>query len=48
MKLQGLLFVIGGSNDQSYQNVRALMELHPKSTIGVINIDAHFDVRPLK
>lgn len=42
------LFVIGGSNDQSYPNVRSLMELYPSSKIAVINIDAHFDVRPLK
>ena len=43
-------FLIGGSNDQSYCNVRALMEHHKNSglKISVINIDAHFDVRPLK
>jgi formiminoglutamase len=39
---------MGGSNDQSYPNVRALLEVFPKSQIGVINIDSHFDVRPLK
>jgi formiminoglutamase len=43
-----LLFSIGGSNDQSYQNIRALMELNPDKKFGVINIDQHFDVRPLK
>lgn len=42
------MFSIGGSNDQSYPNVRALMEAYPNQSIGVINIDAHFDVRPLK
>lgn len=41
-------FVIGGSNDQSYPNVRALLHTHPTSRIATINIDAHFDVRPLK
>lgn len=38
---------IGGSNDQSYPNVAALLASAPQK-IGVINIDAHFDVRPLK
>lgn len=42
------VFSIGGSNDQSYPNAKALMESYPSSRIGVINIDAHFDVRPLK
>jgi formiminoglutamase len=44
------VFVIGGTNDQSYPNVRALMDycLLNDYTIDVINIDAHLDVRPLK
>lgn len=41
-------FAIGGSNDQSYPNVRALMNSRPSSRVAAINIDAHFDVRPLK
>ncbi len=39
---------IGGSNDQSYPNVAALMQSYPDKKIGVVNIDSHFDVRPLK
>jgi formiminoglutamase len=42
-----LLVAIGGSNDQSYPNVSALLTNH-LSKVGVINIDSHFDVRPLK
>lgn len=51
----GVPFVIGGGNDQSFANASALME-HLKTTqkegtepagLGVVNIDAHFDVRPL-
>jgi|JI10StandDraft_1071094.scaffolds.fasta_scaffold2170374_1 formiminoglutamase len=42
-----LLVSIGGSNDQSYPNVAALLGNAPNK-VGVINIDAHFDVRPLK
>lgn len=38
---------IGGSNDQSYCNVLALMQAYPEAKIGVINLDSHFDVRPL-
>ncbi|KJE88853.1 arginase [Capsaspora owczarzaki ATCC 30864] len=40
-------FVIGGGNDQSYANARGLILQRSKS-IGVVNIDAHFDVRPLE
>ncbi|KAJ3295253.1 hypothetical protein HDU79_009574 [Rhizoclosmatium sp. JEL0117] len=41
-------FIVGGGNDQSYPNASALLshlETTPE-TIGVINIDAHLDVRP--
>ena len=41
-------FIIGGSNDQSYQNALGLMRSFPEKSIAAINIDAHFDVRPLK
>ncbi|ETO28832.1 hypothetical protein RFI_08294 [Reticulomyxa filosa] len=52
-------FVIGGSNDQSYFNALALINVLKKAStedkskssswgIGVMNIDAHFDVRPQK
>jgi formiminoglutamase len=50
LKKNIIVFVIGGSNDQSYPNVRALMDycLLNNLTIDVMNIDAHLDVRPLK
>lgn len=38
---------IGGSNDQSFPNVSALLSHYPNK-VAVINIDSHFDVRPLK
>lgn len=38
---------LGGSNDQSYPNVSALMHSYPGERIAVINLDSHFDVRPL-
>ena len=53
-------FVVGGGNDQSYPNGSALLDhakgyvcaqsppLSPNSKVGIINIDAHLDVRPLK
>jgi len=43
-------FVIGGGNDQSYPNACGLLDsLANKScSVGVVNIDAHLDVRPLK
>ena len=40
-------FVVGGSNDQSYPNASALLD-RTSGQVGVINIDAHLDVRPLK
>jgi formiminoglutamase len=44
----GLPFVIGGGNDQSYPNASALLHHRKNKSVGVINIDAHLDVRPLK
>jgi formiminoglutamase len=41
-------FSVGGSNDQSYPNAAALMNSLGHGKIGVVNIDAHLDVRPLK
>eukprot|EP01130_Rhizamoeba_saxonica_P013443 TRINITY_DN573_c0_g1_i5.p1 TRINITY_DN573_c0_g1~~TRINITY_DN573_c0_g1_i5.p1 ORF type:complete len:255 (-),score=46.92 TRINITY_DN573_c0_g1_i5:117-881(-) len=43
-----LPFVIGGGNDQSYANAAGLMDTLDCESVGVINIDAHLDVRPLK
>ncbi len=44
----GIPFVVGGGNDQSYPNACALLDAKPDNAVGVINIDAHLDVRPLK
>ncbi len=44
----GIPFVVGGGNDQSYPNAVALLNHHEGNSVGVINIDAHLDVRPLK
>lgn len=44
----GIPFVIGGGNDQSYPNARGLLAHVPSGSMAAINIDAHFDVRPLK
>ncbi|MFQ5673231.1 MAG: formimidoylglutamase [Nitrospinales bacterium] len=44
----GIPFVVGGGNDQSYPNAAALLNQNPEQPVGVINIDAHLDVRPLK
>lgn len=43
-----MLVSIGGSNDQSYPNASALLSSYPNSRIAVVNLDSHFDVRPLK
>jgi formiminoglutamase len=45
----GLPFVVGGGNDQSYCNAKALLDhLKGAKQMACVNIDAHFDVRPLK
>jgi formiminoglutamase len=43
----GIPFVVGGGNDQSYPNALALLHHREGNPVGVINIDAHLDVRPL-
>eukprot|EP01127_Copromyxa_protea_P015819 TRINITY_DN4609_c0_g1_i2.p1 TRINITY_DN4609_c0_g1~~TRINITY_DN4609_c0_g1_i2.p1 ORF type:complete len:256 (+),score=34.68 TRINITY_DN4609_c0_g1_i2:19-786(+) len=44
----GIPFVIGGGNDQSFANASGWMMKKETGSFGVINIDAHLDVRPLK
>lgn len=48
LKAGGIPFVVGGGNDQSYPNASALLAHCASGCVGVINIDAHLDVRPLK
>ncbi len=48
LKKNSIPFVLGGGNDQSFPNFCALLNHQSKKTVGVINIDAHLDVRPLK
>lgn len=38
--------IVGGGNDQSYCNAKALMQMENAGNIGVVNIDAHLDCRP--
>ncbi|KAM3147062.1 hypothetical protein pb186bvf_000778 [Paramecium bursaria] len=44
---QALVIVLGGSNDQSYHNFKGLIDGTGTQKVGVINLDAHLDVRPL-
>ncbi|PRP81069.1 putative arginase, partial [Planoprotostelium fungivorum] len=49
LSIKGVVpFVVGGGNDQSFPNGSALIESCEGQSVGVINIDAHLDVRPLK
>jgi formiminoglutamase len=48
LKAGGIPFVVGGGNDQSYPNAEAMLGHHAGQAVGVVNIDAHLDVRPLK
>ncbi len=50
VKRGGIPFVIGGGNDQSYPNGAGYLTglpTHATKYATVINLDAHFDVRPL-
>jgi formiminoglutamase len=38
-------FVVGGGNDQSYANFCGLKNSRSVSSVSVVNVDAHFDVR---
>ena len=42
-----LPIIVGGGNDQSFPNACALIETFDTGRIGVVNIDAHLDARPL-
>ncbi|KAG2387053.1 hypothetical protein C9374_002088 [Naegleria lovaniensis] len=45
----GAVFVLGGGNDQSYPNAKALLRhVGQFHSVGVVNLDAHLDVRDLK
>nr|CAG4714882.1 unnamed protein product [Naegleria fowleri] len=45
----GAVFVLGGGNDQSYPNAKALLRhVRQFHSVGVVNLDAHLDVRDLK
>lgn len=48
LKAGGVPFVVGGGNDQSYPNASALLSHRTGQSVGVVNVDAHLDVRPLK
>lgn len=39
--------MVGGGSDQSFPNAKALIAIAKEESIGVLNIDAHLDVRPL-
>ena len=42
-----LPIIVGGGNDQSFPNACALMQAFDSGRVGVVNIDAHLDARPL-
>jgi len=53
LRMGWIPFCVGGSNDQSYPNGLGLLDYlkenqNDLTQVGVVNIDAHFDVRPLK
>ncbi len=45
IKLGGLPLVIGGGHEVTYGNFRGVRETTPSRKVGVINFDAHLDIR---
>ena len=41
-------FIIGGGHDLGYSHYKGIKKALPNETIGVINFDAHFDLRPVE
>ncbi len=45
----GSLLLLGGGHDIAYPHLAAFIEAAPAdATVGIINVDAHFDVRPVR
>ncbi len=38
--------IIGGGHDLAYAHFNGIRQAHPVAKIGIINLDAHFDLRP--
>jgi len=41
-------FVIGGGHEVAFAHYQGLFKAYPKKKIGILQLDAHFDMRPLK
>lgn len=46
IKQHNQTFLIGGGHDVAYAQYLATRNVYPDASIGIINIDAHFDTRP--
>lgn len=46
IKQHNQTFLIGGGHDVAYAQYLATRDVYPDASIGIINIDAHFDTRP--
>lgn len=40
--------VLGGGHDLAYPHYKAIKEVYPDRSVGIINLDAHFDLRPVE
>lgn len=40
--------VLGGGHDLAYPHYRAIRSVYPDKSIGIVNLDAHFDLRPVE
>lgn len=44
-KAKHIPVVLGGGHDLAFPEARALLDAHPKGSIGFLNVDAHLDLR---
>ena len=43
-----LPIVLGGGHEVAWGSYQGIRKVHPKASIGIINFDAHFDLRPIQ
>lgn len=48
IKQKSLPLVLGGGHEVAWGTFQGIRNAHPKSKVGIINFDAHFDLRPLE
>ena len=48
IKARSLPIILGGGHEVAWGTYQGIRKAHPKAKLGIINFDAHFDLRPLE